>query len=60
MTEPVTPDLIALATPYALHAMTESERTEIERQVFAAPPEVADAFFAEVRAVHETMAFISA
>ncbi|MFY9919662.1 MAG: anti-sigma factor, partial [Mycobacterium sp.] len=37
-----------------------SERTEIERQVFAAPPEVADAFFAEVRAVHETMAFISA
>ncbi len=60
MTEPTTPDLIALATPYALHAMTESERAEIERQVFAAPPEVADAFFAEVRAVHETMAFISA
>lgn len=60
MTEPVTPDLIALATPYALHATTDSERAEIERQVSAAPPEVAEAFFAEVRAVHETMAYISA
>lgn len=60
MTEPLTPDLIALATPYALHATTDSERADIERQVAAAPPEVAEAFFAEVRAVHETMAVISA
>lgn len=60
MTQPLTPDLIALATPYALHATTDSERAEIERQVSAAPPEVAEAFFAEVRAVHETMALISA
>ncbi len=37
MTEPVTPDLIALATPYALHATTDSERAEIERQVVGRP-----------------------
>jgi len=60
MTDPMTPDLIALATPYALHAMTESERAEVERQLADAPPEVAEAFSAEVRAVHETMAFVSA
>ena len=60
MTEPLDPDLIALATPYALHALTESERADIERQVAAAPPEVAAAFAAEVRAVHETMAVVSA
>ncbi len=60
MTEPLTPDLIALATPYALHATTDAERAEIERQVAAAPAEVAEAFFAEVRDVHETMAVISA
>lgn len=60
MTEPVTPDLVALATPYALHATTDAERAEIERQLAAAPREVADAFFAEVRAVHEAMAVISA
>ncbi len=60
MTEPMTPDLVALATPYALHATTDAERAEIERQVAAAPPEVAEAFHAEVRAVRETMAVISA
>lgn len=60
MTEPVTPDLVAMATPYALHAITDAERADIERQLVAAPPEVADTFFAEVRAVHETMAVISA
>jgi anti-sigma-K factor RskA len=60
MTDPITPDLIALATPYALHATTDSERAEIERQLADAPPEVAAAFFAEVRAAHETMAVISA
>lgn len=60
MTEPITPDVLALATPYALHATTDAERAEIERQVSTAPPEVAEAFFAQVRAVHETMAVISA
>ncbi len=60
MTEPLNPDLMALATPYALHALTESEHADVERQLAAAPPEVAEAFAAEVRAVHETMALVSA
>jgi anti-sigma-K factor RskA len=53
-------DLIALATPYAFHAMSEAEYAEIERRVSAAPPEVARAFDDEVRAVRETMAVMSA
>lgn len=60
MTEPTEPDLIELATPYALHAMSESEYADIERRVAAAPPRVAQAFAEEVRAVRETMAVISA
>jgi anti-sigma-K factor RskA len=60
MTEPLNPDLIALATPYALHALTESEHADVERQLAAAPPDVAAAFAEEVRAVHETMAVVSA
>jgi anti-sigma-K factor RskA len=60
MTEPLIPDLVALATPYALHATTDDERADIERQVAAAPPEVAEAFFEQVRTVQETMAVISA
>jgi hypothetical protein len=60
MTEPTTPDLLALATPYALHALTESERADVDRQLAAAPPEVAAAFADEVRAVRETMAVVSA
>jgi anti-sigma-K factor RskA len=60
MTEPLDPDLIALATPYALHAVPESELADIEQRVAAAPPEVAQAFDDEVRAVRETMAVMSA
>jgi anti-sigma-K factor RskA len=60
MTEPTDPDLIALATPYALHAVPESELADIERRVAAAPPHVAQAFDDEVRAVRETMAVVSA
>jgi anti-sigma-K factor RskA len=60
MTEPNDPDLIALATPYALHAVPEAELAEIERLVAAAPPDVAEAFSDEVRAVRETMAVVSA
>ena len=59
MTQP-TDDLTALATPYALHAIPESERADIDRRIAAAPPEVAQAFAEEVRAVRETMAVISA
>ena len=60
MTEPTDPDLIALATPYALHAVPETELADIERRVSAAPPDVAQAFDDEVRAVRETMAAVSA
>ena len=60
MTEPLDPDLIALATPYALHAVPEAELADIERRVAAAPPDVAQAFDDEVRAVRETMAVVSA
>jgi anti-sigma-K factor RskA len=60
MTEPNDPDLIALATPYALDAMPDAERAEIERRVAAASPDIAQAFDEEVRAVRETMAVMSA
>jgi Anti-sigma-K factor rskA len=60
MTEPYDPDLIALATPYALHAMSESELADIDRRLAAAPAEVAQAFADEVRAIRETMAVVSA
>jgi anti-sigma-K factor RskA len=60
MTEPHDPDLIALATPYALHAVPDTELAEIERRVAAAPPNVAQAFADEVRAVRETMVAMSA
>jgi anti-sigma-K factor RskA len=59
MTQPID-DLTALATPYALHAIPESERADIDRRIAAAAPEVAQAFADEVRAVRETMAVISA
>ena len=60
MTEPIEPDLIALATPYALDAMSESEVADVDRLVAAAPAEVAQAFTEEVRAIRETMAVMSA
>jgi anti-sigma-K factor RskA len=60
MTEPNDPDLIALATPYALHAVPDAELADIERRLAAAPPAVAQAFADEVRAVRETMAVMSA
>jgi anti-sigma-K factor RskA len=60
MTEPLMPDLLASAMPYALHATTDAERADIERQVAAAPPELAEAFYDQVREVQETMAAISA
>lgn len=60
MTRPEEHDMIALATPYALHAMPEAELEAIERRIADAPADVAAAFVVEVRAVHETMAAISA
>src|SRR5436305_12136977 len=60
MTEPTDFELLELATPYALHAVPDAERAEIERRVAAAPSAVAAAFNDEVRAVRETMAVVSA
>ena len=60
MTEPTDFELLELATPYALHAVTEAERADIDRQVGAAATPVAAAFSNEVRAVRETMAVVSA
>jgi len=60
MTEPTPFDLLGLATPYALNAISDSERVAIDRQLDAAPTAVAGAFRDEVRIVRETMAVISA
>jgi Anti-sigma-K factor rskA len=60
VTEPTQPDLMTLATPYALHAVTPAEFIDIERQLATAPELVARAFAEEVRAVRETMATVSA
>lgn len=60
MTEPTEFDLLTLATPYALHAVTDGERADIERQASAAAGATAAAFRDEVRAVREAMALVSA
>ncbi|MGV9797811.1 anti-sigma factor [Mycobacterium sp. NPDC003449] len=59
MTAPREPDLMEWATPYALNAVSDGERADIERRIAVAPGEVVDAFAAEVRAVRETMATLS-
>lgn len=53
-------DLLDLAVPYALHAVSDSERAEIEGRLAAAGLTVADDFYDEVRAVRETMAIVAA
>ncbi|MGH3530966.1 MAG: anti-sigma factor [Mycobacterium sp.] len=60
MTEPTEFELVELATPYALHAVSDAERAAIDRRVEAAPAPVAAAFRDEVRAVRETMTAVSA
>lgn len=60
MTEPMDSDLGALAAPYALDAISDSEREEVDRRLAAAPPAVAQAFAEEVRNVREAMAVVSA
>jgi Anti-sigma-K factor rskA len=60
MTEPTDFELLELAAPYAMHAVSDAERAEIDRRVAAAPSPVAAAFNDEVRAVRETMAVVSA
>ncbi len=60
MTAPNDFELLELAAPYALDAVTDPERADIERQLAAAPSPVVAAFGDEVRAVRETMAIVSA
>jgi anti-sigma-K factor RskA len=60
MTEPTGFNLLELATPYALNALSPSERVSIDRQLATAPGALAAAFADEVRAVRETMAMVSA
>jgi anti-sigma-K factor RskA len=60
MTEPTDFELLELATPYALDAVTDDERATIEHRVAAASGAVAQAFDREVQAVRETMGVLSA
>lgn len=60
MSDPSDVTLLELAGAYALNAVSDSERADIEQRIAAAPPSVAEAFHAEVRAVRETMAVVSA
>lgn len=60
MTEPVDSDLLDLATPYALNAVSVAEGAEIDRRLASVRPDVAQAFADEVRSVRETMAVLSA
>jgi Anti-sigma-K factor rskA len=60
VTEPTHFELLELAAPYALHAVSDAERADIDRQLGAAPASIGAAFSEEVRAVRETMAIVSA
>ncbi|MCG5431054.1 anti-sigma factor [Mycobacterium sp. MYCO198283] len=60
MTAPHDSAFLDMATAYALNAVTDIERADIERRLRVAPPDVAAEFAAEVRAVRETMAAMSA
>lgn len=53
-------DLASLATPYALHALSDADLADVEHRLGDMPPEDAASFLAEVRAVRETMAVIAA
>ena len=60
MTEPRDGELLELAVPYALHAVPDGERDELESRLARAGLPVSDAFYDAVRAVRETMAVVSA
>ncbi|OMC42445.1 anti-sigma factor [Mycobacterium sp. IS-2888] len=60
MTDPTEFELLELAAPYALHAMSDEERADLDRRLVSAPAPVAAAFHDEVRAVRETMAVVAA
>ncbi len=58
MTEPN--DLITSATPYALHALPDDERDQIDRWLSVGAAEQTLSFTQEVRATRETMAALAA
>lgn len=60
MTDPTDFELLELAAPYALHAMSDGERADLDRRLASAPAPVAATFHDEVRAVRETMAVVAA
>jgi anti-sigma-K factor RskA len=60
MTEPTGFDLLELATPYALNAISDNERATVDRGLAVAPAPIVASFNDEVRAVRETMAIVSA
>ena len=52
-------DLLELAVPYALDAVTDAERAEIERRLATAPDAVAEAFRSQVAEARETLVTLS-
>lgn len=52
-------NMLDLAVPYALHALPDGERDDLESRLARAALHEADAFYDEVRAVRETMALVS-
>ena len=60
MTGPADFELMELAAVYAIGALDDEQRADIERSLDAAPASVAQAFHDEVRAYRETMALVSA
>ncbi|ARQ66375.1 anti-sigma-K factor rskA [Mycobacteroides abscessus 5S-0422] len=58
MTEPN--DLITAATPYALHALSDDERDQIDQWLSAGATEQTSSFAQEVRQTRETMAALAA
>lgn len=59
MNQPSEIELLELAAPYALDAVTPTERADIETRLVAAPEPIAHAFHSEVRTVRETLATLS-
>lgn len=59
MNQPSELELRELATPYALDAVSDTERADIERRLRRAQQPIAQVFHAQVRAVRATMAAMS-
>lgn len=59
MSDPSEFELLELAVPYALDAVSDAERADIERQLAAAPGPVVAAFRAQVAEARETLGTLS-